>query len=254
VAAKLDEIEEALNDVLSASRKIWFADCYHLMPARIRGATTVLQSCYDPKDETELLGKFFPDREAYDAYMSLHSVQAVSVTMPLRHRTFTNDESIYRSPSGFIFPPFVILEKGLPLDEWRSKPQSMGEAMTMFSDLASHLLALHNQNTVYRDFTPKNIVLMRSNSSWRLLRVERCAKKGVHFCLLASVVIAIRQPLAPDSLAVAYPPGQILRNLSLANAAGECHRCVDIFSTPFSKHACHGLLKDHREAHTFVLS
>jgi serine/threonine protein kinase len=178
VAPKLDEIEAALDDVLSASRELWFADSYHLLPKRIRGSTTILQHCYDPKDDTPLIGKFFPNRESYDKYTALHEVTAVSVAMPIRHRTFTNDESIYRSPSGFIFPPFVILEFGLTLDEWRSKPQPTSEATAMFYDLANHLLALHNQDKVYKAFSPKNVMFMKSNSSWRLLRMERCAKKS----------------------------------------------------------------------------
>ena len=178
VASTLDDIEAALDDVLSASRKLWFADSYHLLPQRVRGDATVLQRCYDPKDETPLVAKFFPNREAYDNYSALHAANAVSVAMPARHRTFTNDESIYRSPAGFVFPPFVIVEHGMSLDEWRATQRPATEATSMFFDLANHILSLHNQRKVYRDFSPRNIVYMEASGSWRLLRIERCATQG----------------------------------------------------------------------------
>lgn len=186
-APVLDEIEAAVDSILCASRELWFADSYHLQLPRVRGRTTLVQDCYDPHTDVPLVVKYFTNRARFDAYIAAGDERANLAVMPSRHRAFTNEERIYRSPEGYVFPPMVMLERGESLEEWRAAPQSPHDIHAMLFDVANHLMCLHSQDRVHRQLSASNILWCEASGAWRLLKADRACAVGV----LASLAPAL---------------------------------------------------------------
>jgi hypothetical protein len=179
---ELNDIEAAIDCILSASRELWFADSYHLLPQRTRGRTTVVQDCYDPHEEVPLVAKFFAAHDDFASYMATSNLRANAVVMPSRHRAFANDEALYRSPDGFVFPPFIMLERGVPLGAWRTAPHTVKDVAGMLFDVANHLMSLHSQGRVHARLSAENVVWCAASGAWRLLKVENSVPAGARLC------------------------------------------------------------------------
>lgn len=62
--------------------------------------------------------QFFTNRDAFDAELELYSEPTLAKLMPARHEVLNNDDGAICTPSGFPFPPCIILERGESLDEF----------------------------------------------------------------------------------------------------------------------------------------
>ena len=174
----LDDIEAGIDDILSASRELWFADSYHLQSGRVRGCTTIIQEAYDPHTEVPLVCKFFTNHHQFESYVATQSHPAIAVTMPSRHRAFANEEGFYGSPGGYSFPPFVFLERGFTLEQWRLAPHAPQEVYGMLFDVANALMTLHGQQRVHRRLSPRSLLWCGASGAWRLLHVDHCDEVG----------------------------------------------------------------------------
>jgi serine/threonine protein kinase len=90
-----------------------------------------------------------------------------------------NADGRIQSHSGFIFPPFIIMERGVTLQEWLRVPRAFMAVMHMFHDLASQLVVLHGAGYVHRDLKPDNIIWMLQTQVWKLLDFGIAASAGV---------------------------------------------------------------------------
>jgi hypothetical protein len=61
--------------------------------------------------------QFYTHEQAFSAEVQLYNDPALRALMPARHEVVANSDGSVRSPSGFRFPPCVVLERGESLDE-----------------------------------------------------------------------------------------------------------------------------------------
>jgi hypothetical protein len=62
--------------------------------------------------------QFYTHREAFDSELELYSDPTLQQLMPARHEVVPNGDGRTVSPSGFPFPPCIVLERGESLDEF----------------------------------------------------------------------------------------------------------------------------------------
>jgi serine/threonine protein kinase len=89
-----------------------------------------------------------------------------------------NSNGAMRSARGYQFPPFVVLERGLPLTNWLRARRHMMEAVGMVEALAALLATLHAKSKVHRDIKPDNILMLQHSASWCLLDMGIVADIG----------------------------------------------------------------------------
>lgn len=85
------------------------------------------------------------------------------------------------SQSGYAFPPYIVLERGLTLKEWAKQERSFGEILGLVERLAHLLNVLHASQRVHRDLKPANVLYLLQSTQWRLLDLGIAAKIGACF-------------------------------------------------------------------------
>ena len=54
----------------------------------------------------------------------------------------------------YVFPPFIVMERGMTLKEWRQRPRSYGEVLSLIESLTRMLETMHGSGRVHRDLKP----------------------------------------------------------------------------------------------------
>lgn len=71
----------------------------------------------------EVAIKFFTRRDAFEREAALYRTAALSALMPHISVLESNAAAKVRTPQGYVFPPFMVVERGEPLDEWANRVQ-----------------------------------------------------------------------------------------------------------------------------------
>ena len=69
--------------------------------------------------------------------------------------------------SGFEFPPFLVLERGITFGAWAEQRRRYSEVLTMFEQIAELLHVLHASGRVHRDLKPANALYMVNTTGTR---------------------------------------------------------------------------------------
>ena len=80
--------------------------------------------------------QFFTNRDAFDAELQLYSEPTLAKLMPARQEVLANEDGAICTPSGFAFPPCIILERGESLDEFARNVEY--EFITVRAPAATH--------------------------------------------------------------------------------------------------------------------
>ena len=78
----------------------------------------------------------------------------ISQTLPPLVEASDNANGAVRSPSGFVYPPYIIMERGITLSKWRQDKRTAPAILNMLLDVAAHLARLHDAGHVHRDLKP----------------------------------------------------------------------------------------------------
>ena len=81
-----------------------------------------------------------------------------------------NTNGAAQSRNGFVFPPYIVLERGIPLTEWAGKPRRPMETIVMVEVLAELLGILHKSGRVHRDLVRLQLNI---HASWWLNALDR---------------------------------------------------------------------------------
>ena len=82
------------------------------------------------------------------------------------------------SRSGYAFPPFMVLDRGITLAEWSKSERSHSAVLSMAAEVLRLLELLHRAGSVHRDIKPANLLLIMHTQHWRLLDFGIAAPAG----------------------------------------------------------------------------
>lgn len=109
--------------------------------------------------------RFFHRRADFDLEMRIYSDSVLRHTLPPLHFACPNDDGALCSPSGWRFPPFLALERGVSLQEWLCTHRSSPAILHMVFDIAKQLVQVHSVGLVHRDLKPGRCMRYTSNLS-----------------------------------------------------------------------------------------
>jgi hypothetical protein len=137
---------------------------------------------------TEISVRRFYDRLVdYQVEAKMFTIPGIHPVLPELYASSDNAAGELRGPEGFVFPPFLVTERGQPLKEWLKVPRDNLLLLAMIRDIAELLTTLHAGGHVHRDIKPDNILLMLQTQVWRLIDFGISAPCGAP---LPSVVVA----------------------------------------------------------------
>lgn len=124
------------------------------------------------------LCRFFLRRHAFDCEWRLYVDPLLTPIQPTLHAASHNSDGHARAPDGHKLPPYLVLDRGLPLSNWRETPRLLAALVGMVHEVAALLARLHASGRVHRDLKPDNVVLIQNNSTWRLIDFGLVATSG----------------------------------------------------------------------------
>ena len=123
--------------------------------------------------------QFFLNQRAYATEEQLYQRPELGSILPHRFERFDNASASLRAPSGFVYPPLLVMERGESLHEFGRRvahdPITLVQAVMHVSDRVQRLHAL---GIVHRDLKPGNILRMPESHSWALIDFGCSAQHG----------------------------------------------------------------------------
>ena len=103
--------------------------------------------------------RFFNRVQDYAIEETMYRNERVKPVLPDLFAASPNGDGAVRARSGYVFPPFLVMERGMTLAEWLQSPRDALAVLSMFKDCAALLVTLHAAGHVHRDLKPSNILL-----------------------------------------------------------------------------------------------
>ena len=131
--------------------------------------------------------RFFTTLEDYYTEIGFYGQPAFRSCLPRLVQAADNADARVQAPDGFVFPPFVVLDRGMTLGQWLATPRVPSAVVAMATEVLKLLGQLHAGGNVHRDVKPQNLLLTMHSQEWRLL----------DFGIVARVGAPPRPPLSP---------------------------------------------------------
>ena len=87
--------------------------CVHATEALVSELTRTRELCLDCR--------LFLERQEFEQEVGLYRDPVLKRVLPDLIRAHDNADGAVRSRSGFVFPPFFVLERGMTLSEWSAQ-------------------------------------------------------------------------------------------------------------------------------------
>jgi hypothetical protein len=91
-----------------------------------------------------------------------------------------NEDGRVVSRSGYRFPPFLVLDRGVTLVDWLHVKRNPSAVLGMAIDVLELLEHLHSSGFVHRDLKPDNLIFILHTQQWRLLDFGITATAGAN--------------------------------------------------------------------------
>ena len=80
---------------------------------------------------------------------------------------------------GWRFPPFIVVERGESLDEWRARIQpDFPTIVQVLSHVTERVKTMHDLGLIHRDLKPGNVLRRPHKHSWTLIDFGCAAQIG----------------------------------------------------------------------------
>eukprot|EP00892_Ulva_mutabilis_P002841 jgi/Ulvmu1/12558/UM090_0045.1 len=159
---------------------------------RRAGGQGVVQFATVAHTQDQAAIKFYLDRKAFDMERELYTESQLKAMMPAILAVEDNTSGKAKTPYGYVFPPFVIIERGQSLDEW-ARDNANKDFITIFqavSHAVRALKGLHEFGYAHRDIKPGNILRRPKQHDWTLLDFGCTARIGTMASLSFSLKYA----------------------------------------------------------------
>ena len=177
----------ALENMATATPTRLFADRYQLLDDRVEGGQAVvcfardakgsmlqfaikydssspahiesLNACYyfSPnfyRNRGRSCHRFYHDGNEFEEEVALYRDPVLRAVLPAILHANDNANGDIRSQSGYAFPPFMVLERGITMREWVKSGRNFFEVSTMVDSLCTMLDTLHSSGRMHRDLKP----------------------------------------------------------------------------------------------------
>jgi hypothetical protein len=111
--------------------------------------------------------RLFHRRDEFEAEVALYRNPVLRRVLPKLRRASDNANGAVRSRSGYAFPPYFVLERGMSMRDWRRQERTHHEFTMMVERIALLLVVLHAADYVHRDtITCCTCYIARSGGCW----------------------------------------------------------------------------------------
>lgn len=175
-----DRISTALFNMAEQSPPQAFAGRYILTNEQFHGGQAVVHIARDAHDTMRQYAiKVFCDARAYEEELVQYRDPVLLKCLPELILASDNSDALVRSAgSGFPFPPFLVIERGLVLTQWVQAERRAMEVLILVESAAELLASLHANGRVHRDIKPDNLLYLTGAAVWRLLDMGICVESG----------------------------------------------------------------------------
>jgi hypothetical protein len=122
--------------------------------------------------------RFFSERADFDSEVALYRDPVLEQVLPKLLIANGNEGGAMRSRSGFVFPPYIVTERGVTACDWMKACRSYFDIASMIEHLAQLLHTLHASGRVHRDVKPLNVLHLSLSMQWRLIDLGIAASTG----------------------------------------------------------------------------
>jgi hypothetical protein len=149
-----------------------FLGRYELYDSKHREVTdtAVVQRARGKDDGLEYAIKFFTSRHAYERERSMYADRDLRDALPPVTDIRPNEDGAVTAVDGWVFPPFIVTDRGESLDTWVRNKRDPGFAATVrvLRDVAGQVKGLHGQGLVHRNLNPESINWRPKHKTWAL--------------------------------------------------------------------------------------
>lgn len=149
-----------------------FLDRYKLYDKNHREFTdtAVIQRASGKSDGLDYAIKFFTSRAAYERERSMYADRDLRAALPPVTEIRSNEDGEVTAEGGFVFPPFIVTDRGESLDTWARNKRDPGFSATVrvLRDVAGQVKGLHAQGLVHRNLNPESILWRPKHQCWSL--------------------------------------------------------------------------------------
>jgi serine/threonine protein kinase len=117
-------------------------------------------------------------REDFVHELSFYKNVTYRKCLPRFDQAFDNADGRLQSRSGYCFPPFIALDRGITLEDWLECDRNASSILAMAVEIVELLAQLHAAGSVHRDLKPQNVLFVLSDQKWRLLDFGIAQKTG----------------------------------------------------------------------------
>ena len=98
--------------------------------------------------------RFFHIAQEFEEEVALYQDPVLRAVLPAILHASDNANGAERSQSGYVFPPFMVLERGVTMREWAERGRNFFEVSTMVESVCTMLATLHGSGLIHRDLKP----------------------------------------------------------------------------------------------------
>jgi serine/threonine protein kinase len=129
------------------------------------------------------LCRFFFREHDFHRETGFYENGAFSECLPQLMCASDNASGSVVSCSGYRFPPFIALDRGVTLQNWLEVKRLASAVLAMAGEVLELLSTLHKHGFVHRDLKPENILFVFHSQQWRLLDFGIASPVGADFVL-----------------------------------------------------------------------
>ena len=147
-----EQIATALLNMAEARPPLPFARRFSLLSEQCHGGQAVVNFARDAAGGLmQYAIKVFCERRDFDEEVAQYQDPVLRRVLPDLIHASDNADGSAVSANGFAFPPYLVLERGMPLKEWLGRQRRAMEVAVMVEALAELLATLHGALRIHRD-------------------------------------------------------------------------------------------------------